>query len=371
MSQITNISTSVLRVHPRNQEFFDDIEGDNYTQFKNSIKEDGIITPLIVASDMTIISGHQRYQAAKDLGITQVPVIIREDLEDEDEQLKKLLATNFGRMKNDPTKQRKVAVQYVELCGLKHGQRQDYQSSDNRNSVLTQEEIAKQLGISVTTLNEILTIERKLTPEIKELLDTGIISKTSASKIWTKLSEGEQEELLQELGKDKIKAMTIKETKELMQKHSLLKQENEELRNRKPVEVVPDDYNQLKYVRDRLVREIEELQEKVEKQDNNKKDNAKLRNELTSKSEEVFDLKKQIEQIVKTDSKTKHKEKLKDNALIFCTRIHTFINDVGGLAWMTDYIDELDDYDRDSYIKALELLEGWVLTVKSNITKED
>ncbi|SHK41736.1 hypothetical protein [Desulforamulus aeronauticus] len=99
-------------------------------------------------------------------------------------------------------KQRKVAVQYVELCGLKHGQRGDY-----LQSALTQQEIASQLGIPERTLRELLEIERKLTPEIKELLDTGIISKTSASKIWTKLSEQEQKELLDELGKDKIKEM--------------------------------------------------------------------------------------------------------------------------------------------------------------------
>ncbi|MSU01377.1 hypothetical protein [Tissierella pigra] len=100
--------------------------------------------------------------------------MIREDLEDEDEKLKKLLATNFGRMKNDPNKQRKVAVQYVELCGLRHGQRGDY-----RQSALTQADIAQNLGISERALRELLEIERKLTPEIKELLDTGMISKTS------------------------------------------------------------------------------------------------------------------------------------------------------------------------------------------------
>lgn len=83
MQQITKVSISILKVHPRNQEFFDDITGDTYEQFKTSIKEDGIITPLIVAPDMTIVSGHQRYKAAIDLNIRQVPVIIREDLDDD------------------------------------------------------------------------------------------------------------------------------------------------------------------------------------------------------------------------------------------------------------------------------------------------
>lgn len=50
-----------------------------------------------------------------------VPVCIREDLIDEDKKLKVLLAANFGRTKNDEAKQRKVAVEYVKLCGFEQG----------------------------------------------------------------------------------------------------------------------------------------------------------------------------------------------------------------------------------------------------------
>lgn len=167
MQQIVNISTDVLKIHPRNQEFFDDIEGEEYNQFKKSIQEEGVITPLIVASDMIIVSGHQRLKASMELGIKQVPIIIREDLDNEDEKLKKLLATNFGRTKNNPVKQRKIAVEYVELCGNKHGGAR----GDNRHLKITQDDIASELGISARTLRELLEIERKLTPEIKELLD--------------------------------------------------------------------------------------------------------------------------------------------------------------------------------------------------------
>lgn len=205
MSQIIKLNASTLKVHPRNQEFFDDIEGEAYENFKKSIQEDGVITPLIVAPDMTVVSGHQRLKACLDLGLNQIPVIIREDLSDEDEKLKKLLATNFGRQKNSPEKQRKVAVQYVELCGMKQGRPE--KTCDNRTFNL--DDIAAQLGTSKRTLQELLEIERKLTPEVKELLDTGIISKTAASKIWTKLTEQEQKELLEEVGADKLKDMTI------------------------------------------------------------------------------------------------------------------------------------------------------------------
>lgn len=119
--EITNVSIDILKVHPRNTEFFDDISGSEYEEFKNSIKEEGIISEIIVSPDMTIISGHQRYKAAKELGIKIVPIRIREDLIDEDKKLKVLLAANFGRSKNDDKKQRKVAVEYVKLCGYGNG----------------------------------------------------------------------------------------------------------------------------------------------------------------------------------------------------------------------------------------------------------
>lgn len=199
MKEIAKLSINALKIHPRNTEFFDDISGDEYERFKKSIKEDGILSPILIAPDMTVISGHQRLKACRDLGIELVPVMIREDLTDDDEKLKLLLAANFGRLKNDDVKQRKVAVEYVKLCGNKHGR--PVKSGDNR--LLTQEEIANNLGISERTLRELLEIERKLTPEVKELLNNGVFTKTTASKVLTKLSKEEQEELLSNINPDK------------------------------------------------------------------------------------------------------------------------------------------------------------------------
>lgn len=210
MQQITQISTEVLRVHPRNQEFFDDIEGKAYEQFKESIKNEGVVTPLIVAPDMTIVSGHQRLKACEDLGIKKVPVIIREDLDDEDEKLKKLLATNFGRTKNDPIKQVKVAAEYVELVGLKNGE-----SKCNKEGKLTRDEIAKELGISVTSLKELIEIDKKLIPQVRELFDKGLIGKSVVNKTFCRISKDEQFELYNMLG-DKLCEMTTAQIKNMM-----------------------------------------------------------------------------------------------------------------------------------------------------------
>ena len=195
--EITNVSIDILKVHPRNTEFFDDISGSEYEEFKNSIKEEGIISEIIVSPDMTIISGHQRYKAAKELGIKIVPIRIREDLIDEDKKLKVLLAANFGRSKNDNKKQRKVAVEYVKLCGYGNGG--DRKAQAQVGHVLSLEEISNQLGTSKTNLKRALSIERNLTEPMKQLLDDGVISKTVASDVIASLSENEQEDLISKL----------------------------------------------------------------------------------------------------------------------------------------------------------------------------
>lgn len=45
-------------------------------ELAESIREKGIIVPLIVAKDGTLIAGHRRYKAAKSIGLEEVPVIV-------------------------------------------------------------------------------------------------------------------------------------------------------------------------------------------------------------------------------------------------------------------------------------------------------
>lgn len=266
MQQITQISTEVLRVHPRNQEFFDDIEGKAYEQFKESIKNEGVVTPLIIAPDMTIVSGHQRLKACEDLGIKKVPVIIREDLDDEDEKLKKLLATNFGRTKNDPAKQVKVASEYVELVGMKQG-RPD-KTGDSRQFI-SQSEIAQSLGISERTLRELLEIDRKLIPQIRELFDNGEINKKTANKVWCRLSPEDQEKFFNEIGRDKISQMTQAQTQKYIDdlrrveiEKQQLQQELQREKNKQPeIKVVEEVVDNTDY---ELIEKLKtELKEKT------------------------------------------------------------------------------------------------------------
>lgn len=50
------------------------ISKEEMEKLKNSIKEFGVVSPIVINKDGTIISGHQRFQAMKELGYTLFPV---------------------------------------------------------------------------------------------------------------------------------------------------------------------------------------------------------------------------------------------------------------------------------------------------------
>lgn len=271
---VTNLSVDILKVHPRNEEFFDNLSGDKFELFKKSIKEDGVITPIIVAPDMTIISGHQRVKACKELGIKLIPAIIREELLDDDEKMKKLLASNFGRMKNNPMKQSKVLSEYEKLCGVYHG---NHQKEKPQNAV-SQEDIAKQLGISVDTIQRLKKLQ-KLAPEAQELVETGQLSYTNAVKFYTKLSQEDQKKLIDEIGKDHINELTGKQTQDIMTKLNLaqnkLKAVQEEHNN--SMVTFTDKLN-------KVSKENEELKRKLNNQDNK---DLKVNNEAAEENKKL------------------------------------------------------------------------------------
>lgn len=273
MYTTTNISVDVLKVHPRNTEFFDDIQGSAYENFKDSIQRNGILSPLIAAPDMTLISGHQRLKAAREIGLKTVPVDIRDDIQSDDEKLELLLVANFGREKNDEAKRRKVAVEYVRLKS--NGMGRPSKVCDNRR--LSMKEIANELGTNERTLYELLDIEKRLTPELKEILDAGGVNKTTASKILVKLSPEEQRSLLEELGREQLAAMTQKQMQEYINKINGLEDKVKEYEERGTeestdvTELIEAKQEALKTARDqyeraeRLKKEKEEKEREIER----------------------------------------------------------------------------------------------------------
>lgn len=79
MLEIINIDINKLKPYKNNPRKND--EAVEYVA--NSIKEFGFKVPIIVDKDYEIIAGHTRLKAAQQLGLKEVPIIIADDLTEE------------------------------------------------------------------------------------------------------------------------------------------------------------------------------------------------------------------------------------------------------------------------------------------------
>lgn len=143
---------------------------------------------------MTIVSGHQRYRAAKELGLELVPVIVDHTLQSDDGMIAQLIAANFGRMKNDPIKQAKWIAEYERVRGVKVGR----PNKSGNNVRISQEDIAAELGVDTRTLRNLKSLNTLL-PEIQGIISEGRVSATTGFKLITSLSPEEQHKLLESL----------------------------------------------------------------------------------------------------------------------------------------------------------------------------
>ena len=198
MESITKLATTSLHAHPLNTEYFDDAKDAAFENLKDSIKTLGVLTPLRIAPDMTILSGHQRWKACMELGVDTVPCIVSEDAMDEDTKEIELIASNFGRLKNDPIKQAKMIQEYERLNGVRVGRRSDKEFGNNSLISKSQQQIADELGVDVTTLRNLKRLNTL--PEEFQLIQDGKLSATTGYKVIASLTEDEQVELLKQLG---------------------------------------------------------------------------------------------------------------------------------------------------------------------------
>jgi ParB family chromosome partitioning protein len=178
------IKVELLKVHPRNKEFFDDMEGDKWKDFVESIKTSGIIQPLIVTDDYIVISGHQRLKAAKELGLTEVPCEFKEYVDKDgitakDWKLKDLLESNLmqrGVGNINPMKSARCISELKRIYDIKRGNNQHKNNNPNLGTspgvvpLKTQKELADNLGISESHLRELNQLN-DLIPPFQKLIE--------------------------------------------------------------------------------------------------------------------------------------------------------------------------------------------------------
>lgn len=145
---------SSLRPDPANVRTGADTRGPAWEAFLASIRSDGIIQPIIVRPDGLIVAGHRRHAAAMELGLEEVPILVR-DVADEELGAVRLIE-NLHRQDLDPIDESDA-----------------FQALLDRG--VTPEDIALRASCSVSTVHRRLQLQT-LPKKVKELLRAGEIS---------------------------------------------------------------------------------------------------------------------------------------------------------------------------------------------------
>lgn len=384
-----------LKPHPRNNEFFDDMTGEKWNEFLESVKSRGVIEPIVITPDKVIVSGHQRVRACKELGIDEAICNVR-IYNNDDEVLQDLLETNIRQRGDVGGSAKKVGKRIKELeriYGIEHG---NNQYGDEKNSCpKTQSQLASYMGMDVRTLQNYKLLADMI-PELDNLVDTGIVTKTTALAIMKELSEEEQIELINSL--DATKKYTGKEIEDYINKNKELEEQKEkndsiisalnnqvdeldnqvssltrELEERPTVQVkvIPKDYNDLKMKAenaDKYRRQSEAYKQDYHNEQLKSADNMKKVLELQS---EIQELKKKMDDIQFGDVGGKSADRALPASVYFCAGVMNFIRDYGGYVWITDYIDDLPERERNNYIKAIEQIYAWAQIMLNNINEKE
>lgn len=378
-----------LKPHPRNTEFFDDMSGEKWNEFLESIKSRGVIEPVVITPDKVIVSGHQRVRACKELGIEKVTCDIHL-YNNEDEILQDLLETNIRQRGNVGGSAKKVGLRIKELeriYGIKVGN----PNYEKNSQLKTQTQLATDMGVDVRTLQNYKMLADMI-PELSDLVDTGIVTRTTALAIMKELSEEEQLELISSL--DTTKKITGREIQEYISKNKELETANEknqstisalqdqiddldnqvlsltkELQERPTVQVkvIPKDYNDLKSkaeTSDKYKRQSEAYRQDYHNEQLKSADNMKKVLELQSK---VQDLEKKLDEVQFGDVGGKSADHAIPASIFFCAGVMNFIRDYGGYVWIADYINELPEQERNNYVKAVDAIRAWAITLSENI----
>ena len=247
-------SISPFRNHP-----FRLYEGERLEDMVESIREHGILNPVIVwknAEGYEMLAGHNRQNAGRLVGLTEVPAIVKYDLT-EKEAYVYVIETNVmqrGFAELLPSEKAAVLAERYEKVS----------NQGRRNDIL--QEIAKLNGADTETCGHDVhrNIARyirvnQLEQPLKELLDEGGISLVSAVEL-SYLSPQEQRIVSDLAGKEKIKLNdnTVKRIKamagDVTREHILENMGNKKSDIKKTIKLSLDVYE--KYFKDIKAKDV-------------------------------------------------------------------------------------------------------------------
>ncbi|MDO8521655.1 MAG: ParB/RepB/Spo0J family partition protein [bacterium] len=195
--QVTELPIAVVKPSPSNpRKMFEEGALDELAQ---SIKEHGIIQPLLVTRDAEgqyiLIAGERRLRAAKKAGLTRVPVVVRDTGE-----LERLLLGMIENLQREDLNPMELAHAYQKLM-------EDFS--------LTQKEVAERVGKSTAVIGNHLRL-LNLSDTIKGALDEGKLTEKHARALLSIKDAGERDQLFQQMVRE---GWTASETEERARVH--------------------------------------------------------------------------------------------------------------------------------------------------------
>ena len=153
------------------------IENESMTELIESIKEYGVLNPLIVRpledenGKYEIISGHRRFFAAQKLGLKKVPCTVH--FIDRDAATVLMVDSNCQRTELLPSEKARAYKMKMDAMS-RQGKRTDLTSSPVETKLRTSEVIANEAGESRAQIDRYIRLTY-LVPELLEFVDEGKI----------------------------------------------------------------------------------------------------------------------------------------------------------------------------------------------------
>lgn len=170
------------RIHVFKNHPFKVLDDEKMSDLVESIRVNGILSPVLVRPDgedsYEMISGHRRMHAAKIVGLTMIPAIVREM--SDDEAIVYMVDSNIQREELLPSE--KAFAYKMKMDALRRqGARQDL-TSDHNGPKLAAWSIGKDNGISGTQVKRYIRLT-ELIPELLDMVDSKRLQFTAGVEI--------------------------------------------------------------------------------------------------------------------------------------------------------------------------------------------
>ena len=192
------ISLSASLLEPFQGHPFRVASGEEMEQLKESIREYGVLSPLLVRprgdGRYEIVSGHRRKAACEALGITELPVLVRNMTDDEAVIL--MVDSNIQREHILPSE--KAFAYKMKMEALRHqGKKSELTSSQPGMRIQTMDIVGKDSGDSRNQVHRYIRLTH-LIPSILQMVDEYQIAFNPAVEI-SYLTEEHQRMLKEEM----------------------------------------------------------------------------------------------------------------------------------------------------------------------------